>query len=179
MLSTSASDNYQMGMFFLSYCSSSSFSFYKEYFFKLNLFLANPRNYTWKMPTRTTDPCIATNSCSCMLRLRLNVSFFSISILYFYLQFHSDFYIQVTSSESTGVTGNFIDSRNNLNTAIKVDPLIDLEGYAYSFPFFLLVVISLFQNVSRSVFIHLFIYFLFFFYQVGKCTTYDESLAVW
>ena len=99
--------------------------------------------------------------------------------LVFYLQFHSDFYIQVTSSESTGVTGNFIDYRNNLNTAIKVDPLIDLEGYAYSFPFFLLVVISLFQNVSRSVFVHLFIYFLFFFYQVGKCTTYDESLAVW
>jgi len=48
-------------------------------------------NYTWIIPSAAQEPCITTGSCNCALRIRYNI----------------------TTNESSGVTDDFIDSRNN------------------------------------------------------------------
>lgn len=48
-------------------------------------------NYTWIVPNSAVESCVNTNSCNCAIRIRYNI----------------------TTNESTGVTDEFIDVRNN------------------------------------------------------------------
>lgn len=64
-------------------------------------------NYTWILPTTKTEPCIEAGTCNCVLRIRYNI----------------------TTNESAGLTGEFIDSRSNgANSPITNNPTVDVEG---------------------------------------------------
>jgi len=65
-------------------------------------------NYTWILPNANVEPCVATGSCNCALRIRYNI----------------------TTNESTGLTNEFIDAKKN--KLITNDPTVNVEGGEYT-----------------------------------------------
>lgn len=59
--------------------------------------------YSWTLPNSQIEPCIANGTCNCAIRIRYNI----------------------TSDESSGVTGTFLDSRNN--SAVLDYPNVHVE----------------------------------------------------
>jgi hypothetical protein len=65
-------------------------------------------NYTWVLPTKEIESCVATGSCNCVLRMRYNI----------------------TTNESTGLRDEFIDARSNKK--LTNNPTVEVEDGEYT-----------------------------------------------
>jgi len=76
-----------------------------------NVVNAQPAHYNWTLPLSKDEPCIGLGTCTCVLRIRYNIS----------------------SSDIVGYGSNFTDWRSNgQNSPLKNDPTIGVEGWNFT-----------------------------------------------